>query len=626
MAVMQGRVDIQIRTEGVGNAAPKVAAVAKQVDAVQKSAAAAAAPIEGLSRKVQSMKAGLDPLEKLKSGFDSIVGSLGFVGMAAGAAVGLIAAVANAFDDTEKKAAAARARVDAMQRSYENLAASADRSARAVRGISAPGADITSEGALRRAEAANVRARGGSANEFKALELEQLAEEADRRDRILDLSRQKVEIDGELRAIAQAITDAEAAGTKAAETRDQAQREIFNSVGMEQEARAALVKFQQDAITKAEEEARKQGEIVRTMREKEQVLKASLGPMETFIGLLKGYDQSLKGTVTPAMEAFAKRSVEERKKDKDRPKGGGGPSPFERAVRWEVELAKEAEKDQQAFLNWRRQQSADRTKRFVEQLERDRREEAEARLESRRREDARERRMMAIADEEGLAERGVRAGELGAGALGARDSRAEGIAQFARQLGESLPQMGAFTAALGSMASAWNDVTAANENAIRIEGEYREGRATETQLLEAMADARKAEGQAAINSVGFLAKAGAESIKNERMRAGVLAVIETGLGLGKVALGDYVGAAGHFAAATTLGSVAIFGSAKSSSGDQRAERSRQQLSQQQQSQQQSVTQVNVYGGWYGGSSAQENAWALQQQSRRHAGNGFARAA
>lgn len=626
MAVVNGRVDIQIRTEGVGNAAPKVKAVAKEVDGVQKAASAAAAPVEGLSRKVQSMKAGLDPLEKLKSGFDSIVGSLGFVGMAASATVGLVVALADAFDDTEKKAAAAKMRLDLLENSYRSLADSADRFGRSLK-ASIPGAEFTSEGSLLRLQAEQARLAGGAAPELKALELERLAEEADRRGKLLSLQKQRVELMDEENRIVLAITAAEQAG-EAALAKVRSQYDEINRLRAERnEGDDEAVKAAEEVQQAARKEADSHAESIRILKEKLALLKASKAPFDQYIAGLKTLTEQMEGRVSPAEEKEAARIVEARKK---KPPGGGGrgggDSAADRAARLEMEMREADEKAERDFQEWRRRENRDRFKRLEAELEVTRREEAANLIEARRREIMRERMLLDQLEEAELAERGIRANAIGAGGIAARDARAEGIAQFTRQLGESLPQMGAFTSALGSMASAWSDVTAANENAIRIEGEYREGRATETQLLEAMADARKAEGQAAINSVGFLAKAGAESIKNERMRAGVLAVIETGLGLGKAALGDYVGAAGHFAAAATLGSVAIFGGKSSGSGDKQAERARQQLSQSQQSQQQQITQVNVWGGWFGSSSPQENAWALEQQARRHVGNGFARAA
>ncbi len=122
------------------------------------------------------------------------------------------------------------------------------------------------------------------------------------------------------------------------------------------------------------------------------------------------------------------------------------------------------------------------------------------------------------------------------------------IRDFSAALSEAIPGMGAFSGALSEISTLW--------------GEY--------------AETGKGAARATILSVGAIARAGAEHIKNERLRAGVLAVIETGLGLGLMFVpGRQAEAGGHFAAAATLGAVAIFGSGSSSSaaGSQDRQRS-----------------------------------------------------
>lgn len=86
-------------------------------------------------------------------------------------------------------------------------------------------------------------------------------------------------------------------------------------------------------------------------------------------------------------------------------------------------------------------------------------------------------------------------------------------------------------------------------------------------------------GAAVGSSAGALAKAGAQQIKNERARAGVLALIELGLGLGKQFVpGLQAEAAGHFASAAVLGLVAAgVGGGGGKSGGKRTQPKPRQL-------------------------------------------------
>lgn len=104
------------------------------------------------------------------------------------------------------------------------------------------------------------------------------------------------------------------------------------------------------------------------------------------------------------------------------------------------------------------------------------------------------------------------------------------VRDFTGALSEALPGMEAFTGALGQISEVWGKYAESGEGAAR----------------------------ATIASLGAIGRAGAEQIKNERLRAGVLSVIELGIGTGMLFVNP-AEAASHFAAAAILGGVAIFG-------------------------------------------------------------------
>lgn len=172
------------------------------------------------------------------------------------------------------------------------------------------------------------------------------------------------------------------------------------------------------------------------------------------------------------------------------------------------------------------------------------------------------------------------------------------IRDFAGALSEAIPSMGSFGAALGEVSRLWSDY----------------------------ADTGKDAARASILSVGAIARAGAEQIKNERLRAGVLSVIELGLGTGLLFVpGRQAEAASHLAAAGILAGVAIFGSGSGSSGGGRSRgagggsRVSRPLGD-------TMTgggwSINIFGGWFGTSHPAETAAALHALARRGAGSGF----
>lgn len=124
--------------------------------------------------------------------------------------------------------------------------------------------------------------------------------------------------------------------------------------------------------------------------------------------------------------------------------------------------------------------------------------------------------------------------------FGGGRSRADDIRDFTSALSDSLPVMGEFASMVSQLSETWT--------------KWGEGSLTTR--------------DAVVGSLGAIAKAGAQQIKDERLRAGVLSIIELGLGFANLA--NPAIAAGHFTASAILGSVALFsggsGSSKGSSG------------------------------------------------------------
>lgn len=176
---------------------------------------------------------------------------------------------------------------------------------------------------------------------------------------------------------------------------------------------------------------------------------------------------------------------------------------------------------------------------------------------------------------------------------------AEDIRDFSAALAEALPGMQEFQAALFEISSLW--------------GEYASG--------------QRDAASATILSLGAIAKAGAQSIKDERLRAGVLSVIELGLGTGLMFVpGRQAEAASHFAAAGILGGVALFGS--SSGGGAASSRSpSRSISRPLMDQQGSGGVTMVFNDPYiAGHTPQETAAELHARLRRGRSSGHASAA
>lgn len=169
------------------------------------------------------------------------------------------------------------------------------------------------------------------------------------------------------------------------------------------------------------------------------------------------------------------------------------------------------------------------------------------------------------------------------------------VRDFAGALSEALPGMDAFAGALSQISQLW--------------GEY--------------AETGKGAARATIMSVGAIAMAGAEQIKNERLKAGVLSVIHLGLGTALMFVpGAQQEALGHLAGAAILGSVAIFGSGGKGAGGGSRSSSRSVARPLSDRTESGAWTVNIFGGWFGTSSPQETAAALHALTRRGGGSGY----
>lgn len=193
---------------------------------------------------------------------------------------------------------------------------------------------------------------------------------------------------------------------------------------------------------------------------------------------------------------------------------------------------------------------------------------------------------------------GLGGGDSGAGGKGKSRMQmlAGDVRDFTAALSESLPGMDAFTGALSQISSMW--------------GEY--------------AETGKGAARATIMSVGAIAMAGAEQIKNERLRAGVLSIIHLGLGTALMFVpGQQQEALGHLAGAAILGSVAIFGGSSSGGGKSSPGGSRSVVRPLSDARQGSGgINITINGDWHGQSSPQETAAALHARINAGRSSGY----
>lgn len=130
---------------------------------------------------------------------------------------------------------------------------------------------------------------------------------------------------------------------------------------------------------------------------------------------------------------------------------------------------------------------------------------------------------------------------------------------------------------------------------------------------------------AVVGSLAAIAVAGAQQIKDERARAGVLAIIETGLGFAN--LENPAIAAGHFTAAAVLGGVALFGAGGSArrSGGGSAASAASSIRPVNDNTGVAPVQLNINAPWFG-PSPQEAAAGLAAFLGSANGTGFGAAA
>lgn len=214
------------------------------------------------------------------------------------------------------------------------------------------------------------------------------------------------------------------------------------------------------------------------------------------------------------------------------------------------------------------------------------------------------RRFGASADSREMTDGDFAAIERNIGRATGRDEAARSRAQmgndirdFASALSEALPGMAEFQGALSSIADTWAKWGQGSVNTKN----------------------------AVVGSLGAIAKAGAAQIKNEKLRAGVLSIIELGLGFGSIAAYDYPAAAAHFTAAAILGTQALF-SASGGGGKGGNAGSSKTVARQVANSGSSGSApyvININAPWFG-PSLQEAAAGLVQFLQRPHGTGFER--
>lgn len=172
------------------------------------------------------------------------------------------------------------------------------------------------------------------------------------------------------------------------------------------------------------------------------------------------------------------------------------------------------------------------------------------------------------------------------------------------------------------LANQIRDFTSALSDAMPGMGQFNDALSKISDIWTAWGKTGKETGTAIVGSLAAIGLAGAAEIKNDRLRAGVKAIIYGAEGAvhlltpGMQALG-----AAEIGAAVALGGIAIFGGSGGgggarSSAPQRVSSGRDIGG--------GPININIYGGWFGAQSPQENGAALEQRIRRAQGTGFER--
>lgn len=575
MAVMSGNVNVTVRVDGVGSAPSKVEESKKAIKSLGDEAQKSGSVVSSLKDRMGSLKTSVGPINAVRETFENLRGNLGLVGLAVGGLVTVFGALIDAIDTP---------RVDATVERFNRLSTAVAGSTRELAGLlsqasqlgAALGA-VDSEIAQIDADVAEREGRWAD-----ALELRERATRMRAADRIKEHEDKLAEADD-------VANKAELGVRKAREQKRETDTEIAHLTELIEMRRAQglgtqLQEQQLVAVRIA------QGGVITNLRIAEDAYAKAARSVDGYSRKLAALDRQLDSLDKPAAEKPVKSP------------GGGG-------VKTRVD---EAEKRYRDAMNARPWMDPGGDRHLVGQddinagmvpdfLARndnffERASQFDARDQARRSE------------------------------MDRRGRMAADIRDFSASLSDSIPGMSEFSGALRDIGGAWGEVAAANDNATEVYSKYLEGRATEAEYLKAAKDARTAEARGAIASIGAIATAGAEQIKNERLRAGVLSTIHLGLGTALMFVpGAQQEAFGHLAGAAILAGVALFGgsSGGSSRGGSRSGGSR------------SVARtlsdnggvggavtLNVFGGWFGTSHPAETAAALHSLMQRGSGSGY----
>lgn len=569
MTVINGAVNVTVRVDGVGRGPQKVDETRKALDKIERSSKKAGGGVGLLKGRVDSLKEGVGPVNILREGFEWLNSNLNFVNVAAAGLVTVFTVLWDVFDG------------EPVNKLVDDLGSAADASARLAKkikvlGVTAAEAQTRIRGlsqSVYEAAAANARAEGNleRADFFTRFSRVKQADDA-----FQDAGKQVDELKAEIRDLDTVILlapkklhilDASLAKTKREFSEGRLGTEAYaKSIGS---ITAAMTVWSTKQAAAEERLKSARPELVRTIALHEQLGKAAELAADRTIQL----DET---EITPDTN------------------GGGG-----------------ATKKKRYRADRLLQNVRDEAQKILDGLE------AERVIAERLLEERESRRPGGGQSEGILSGSAALQGDRSGSALASQ------IRDFSAALSESLPGLAEWSGALKEVAGSWGDVAAANDDATAKYEDYLNGRATEAEYLKAMGDARKAEARGAIASVGAIATAGAESIKNERVRAGVLATIHLGLGTALMFVpGAQQEALGHLAGAAILGSVAIFGGSRGSGSSSSSSRERSVARQLSDRTSSGAVTLNIFGGWFGTSHPQETAAALHSMIARGGSGGY----
>lgn len=568
MTVVTGAVNVTVRVDGVGRGPQKVDETRKAIDKIERSSSNAGGAVGVLRGRIDSLKEGVGPVNLLREGFEWLNSNIGFVGIAAGALVGVFGALSSALSTTK---------IDSVTQSFIRMAQGAQRARTGIINLatvaSSLRADLTTSAEI-------------DAGEMEAQALENVGrfEEAEKKRREVAQKRvmqTQVEIEtGKSKAIFDArMADEQRKRAQVALADNQREIDHYNLLIRQRERAGLSTEYQRKQLAAA---SVTQQDLSANLAIADRAYRDNAKAVDLYNRKLEASNRLLGSLDQPAAK---------------RPSGGGG-------ARRGGPVKGKPEDDTNRLLGGLAAAS-------------DRRWEMEARQLDELERKAREER---LAQED---ERKAREDRAGAVRGPISSSRADDIRDFSAALSESLPGLAEWSGALKEVAGSWGDVAAANDDATAKYEDYLNGRATEAEYLKAMGDARKAEARGAIASVGAIATAGAESIKNERVRAGVLATIHLGLGTALMFVpGAQQEALGHLAGAAILGSVAIFGGSRGSGSSSSSSRERSVARQLSDRTSSGAVTLNIFGGWFGTSHPQETAAALHSMIARGGSGGY----